>query len=857
MKFHSSLVLAAVTILSGCSGGGGDSAGTPDPYVFEINPEVQEKLDTWKNKVYKTCDVSSIFSNSSDDRGIDRKQFLDANKGSMIIREDQEFAILSGFNPPSGFSTRSIETSVSINGKTSTLKARSERVGPTCSIFLFDKLVFKTDIYESANVGIHWNADKKVSEKVQNFKAKEVGKKGIQEIDSRELSQTLQNIVKPTKDVHAFLDRKFGFRNGFAASLFKDQYYDFSTAVNLSNSSLWNTIYYPDKYLMEASIAQIFERGYGVLPGHMRIYSPIDNEYLKLSFALILNKTGSTQSLEIKDVHFEGVVPEDEPEALSCIKDRFSALVHPLVLTSYGKKILSPSISEVFSGCEDLHRTVRLVAFEKGQMKLFIPLIFRGVSPARDIIYSGWDEELMDFALTLLQENKDIRTLDPYNQTVIVGVLSDNLENFKQAISMTTLSAELKRSLFQLGIKWSFAGERSAPSQVSKLVAAAANAGEVFKNSFERLLQRLVNEPHDFNSQIDFALQINETYKTEALKAKALASDIEYTAFERLVFDSIIMKMTPISELREWITKLTFIQTSNNRYQNLGSIKEELNTLAFKWMDSGVVSKEDLHLVYSSLNNVATFFPESSRNLLREIEQLVRNQKDVLFFIRDLNDDYKKSALNVNTQAKKAGFESWGKDFIEKILLKRPTLLEVKKMEEMWISISAFSLREEERVKGSHDNNDWYKKPIIETAIKETWANKDFLTLEAIAMVASHRYLCNHYKGMSGLASCLGAEKFNKKKGNFLDPEFNHRYLEFAPGFAEIMKRLGGSSNSSFAHDLYSRFSEVIWNKCDQTAFHQRSTQFYSQMNAYWRETSTSKKWEIERTVKTLTENCK
>jgi hypothetical protein len=104
MKFHSSLILAAVVILSGCSGGGGDSAGSPDPYVFEINPEVQGKLDTWKNKIYKTCDVSSIFSNSSDDRGIDRKQFLEANKGSMIIREGQEFAILSGFNPPSGFS---------------------------------------------------------------------------------------------------------------------------------------------------------------------------------------------------------------------------------------------------------------------------------------------------------------------------------------------------------------------------------------------------------------------------------------------------------------------------------------------------------------------------------------------------------------------------------------------------------------------------------------------------------------------------------------------------------------------------------------------------------------------------------
>ncbi len=340
----------------------------------------------------------------------------------------------------------------------------------------------------------------------------------------------------------------------------------------------------------------------------------------------------------------------------------------------------------------------------------------------------------------------------------------------------------------------------------------------------------------------------------------SLSKDLNYSDYERDVFNQVIQRKTSVEEFKDWATKFSGIKTEISKYSNIGPVKGDMVGLSIKWLKSGETSLQDLGPIYAAVDNSVVPFEDSTRDLVRSLSQSLAGNKDALDFAKSLSPEYKQLAVAIRDNSKAAEYESWGQSFFKSVLQKRPSVDQLRSWNEMWNAALTFTQREKSRTQGEFGSaNEWNRKKLIEVAVNESWSNAEFTGLETIAETARAKNTCDRYKGYSSLADCGGMRLFSKQKGMFFDPKLGGRYVGLGRDFAAYMNQLAGFDWTTLRWSLIGEFFgsfDPIWSKCDQNSFNQKAATLKAQINAIARETDQFKKWELERQIKDTVRNC-
>jgi hypothetical protein len=579
---------------------------------------------------------------------------------------------------------------------------------------------------------------------------------------------------------------------------------------------------------------------------------------LNLKVSIAISKQAETFNYVSQSIEFKGMTPFSKDEALDCSKSRADAYL----VRAIGSTQIQPSMSRLLNPCRTFYSDIEKASYDSGLMKSWVPRVLAGVSPSPQFQYGGWDNVLSRLALDALDSGKSLRAeLDPTGQARLIGIVADHLETLKSELSRTKNLSSAKGSVFQMGLEWSFEGQLVSPDRIAQILGAVDNSIDTFKVSSERLLADLGRQPNSSNDQLSFALNIDGVYKSEAIKALGLSNDLAYSVFQRDIFDQVIQQQISVDDLRDWSAKFAGIKSQISKYSNLGSVKGDLVGLSVKWLRSGRATPQDLESVYSAIDNSAIPFEESTRALVGDLSQSLEANKGSLDFARSISPEYKRLAISIRDNSKSADYESWGRSFFVSVLKKQPTIDQLRAWDGLWTAALAFTAREKIKTQGDFGSmNDWNRKQIIETAVREVWSNSEFTNLEILAEIARAKNSCDRYKGSSSLADCGGIRLFSKQKGMFFDPTLGDRYIVFGRDFATYMNQLVGFDWTTLRWTLVGEFFgsfEPMWSKCDLASFNQKANSLKSQVNAILREGDQFKKWELERQIKETVQNCR
>jgi hypothetical protein len=386
------------------------------------------------------------------------------------------------------------------------------------------------------------------------------------------------------------------------------------------------------------------------------------------------------------------------------------------------------------------------------------------------------------------------------------------------------------------------------------------NAADVFVVSSKKLLQQLSQDPYAGDDSLAFALTIDAAFKQEALKARNLAQDLEYSQFESEVFDQVLQERISLDALKKWSAQLTTIKTELSRAPHLSTVRGDLVRNSLKWLKKGELNENGLTEIYSALNNSMQPFEESTKLLVKDLEQSLGAQKEALDFARTLSAEYKQLALQIRNNAVASNYEGWGKSFFNSILQSRPPIETIRGLNALWTAAFDFTKREKERSANEFGSQaESNRKTIIDRAIKESWSPREFTALETIAPLAKFKSFCTRHKAISSLAECATMNLFSKEAGKFFDPAFDNRYASLANTFISHMKQMSDSQWVTMQWNLLDKFFGTwtpIWSKCDNSLFSQKASTLDSQLTALRKQTDQFKKWELERQIKSTLEDC-
>lgn len=870
-----------IVALAGCSGsgggngnGGGNSPRSKEEALSKLSPAHKQNFENWRQRVVKACDASDAFGLSKDRKleadGIDGAALIQSNGGSVIFADDGNLVVLTSYNSFSGTGNTKVEESHEVNGQVSTISAETKREGSSCEVYLFGQKVYETYVAESFMVGTQWTAGKQAQVTSAIPQVKALGAAGKSEVVQNGIYSLMSQALKPSKEAIPLLSKKLGLKEDDAAKFFKlSNYTSVDSAIRIENepSAVWSNPEGGNLIAQTHILKKAFDGTAQTLPLELRLAVPgfsfgetknsADGGNLKLAVEVLISKQDATFNYSAQSLELQGLAPFDKNEGVECSKDRAMAYLGGLS----GSNQIQPSVQVMFSPCRTLYGEIERASYENGLMKSLVPQMFAGVLPTARFQYGGWDQVLSTLALEALEQGKDIRSeLDPTSRTRVVGSVADHLEALKQEIGRTKNMGYSKDSVFQMGLEWSFNGQVVSSSRIAQILQTVDNPIETFKVSAERLIADLGRQPNSHDDQLSFAQNIDAAYKAEAMRALGLSKDLNYSDFERDVFNQVLQRKVAIDEFKDWSAKLSGIKSEMSKYSNVGPLKGDLVGLAIKWLKSGEATLQDLGPVFSALDNSVVPFEETTKELVLALSRSLQSNKEALDFARSISAEYKQLAIAIRDNSKAADYESWGQSFFKSVLQERPAVEQLQTWNEMWVAVLAFTQREKARTQDEFgSSNEWNRKKVIEVAVKETWTNGDFAGLESIAEVARAKNTCDRHKGYSSLADCGGLSLFSKQKGMFLDPALGGRYIGLGRDFAGYMGQLAGfdwtTLRWAFVDEFFGSF-EPIWSKCDQSSFAQKAAALKTQVNAIVREPDQLKKWELERQIKDSFRNC-
>lgn len=871
-------VVGAVTV--SCSGpqggngsGGGDNPKSKEEALQKLRPKHRANFEEWQARVLKSCDPSEAFGlhrhSNLEKRGIDGGALIKSNRGSLVLSDDRNLVLLTGYNTFSGVGNSKAEESESVNGQGYSISAETKRSGSHCEVYLFGQKVYETIVVESFNVGLQVSQDKASSIFSPISQVKKLGVNGAYESTQNGIFNLLSETFKPSQESIKFLSKKLNIDTEETGQLFRLVSSSASVAlkVDKNNAAIWSHIDHKNLITSDSSISTLFNDANKSIGIELRIaptlfdFSNVKNESdhsnIKLTMSISASKKDNGLVLTQQSIENRGSVPFDETQAANCTRDRFSAYWGE----GSSSSMISPSTSSMFKPCQVLHSDIENLAFKNGLLKSLIATAFTGVIPSQQTQYGGWDSVLAKLATEVLDGDREIqKELDPHSKTKIISLVSNYLHSLKsELINVKNLRAS-KELVYQMGLSWSFSGLQVSQLRISEIVKNIDNSFDPFRVSSEALLMNLSRDPNQNDEQINFAGMINATYKAEAIRALNLSKELGYFGFESEIFNQIIQKRVNQADLKIWSENLSAIKSEITKYSALTAVRGELVGASIKWLKNGEATSQDLPAVYSALNNVAEPFSQSTKDLIRNLGDSLANGKPSLDFAAGITAEYKQLAKQILEDSAYSEHESSGSKFFNSVLQLKMSLDQVKVLSDMWASIRTFIQREKGRLEGEISSMPkWNRDAVVALAIAETWSSQDFKAFESIALVAKSKNTCERYKDMSSLANCAGLKLFSRKEKGFFAPLYANRYENLGADFASYMDRLAGFEWTSLRWSMVSEFFgswEPIWSKCDMNQFSIKSSALKSQVYAIAAQTDQFQKWELERKIKETIRNC-
>ena len=884
MKKHVVIILCMTSLMTACSSGsssGGAGSGSAPQNAEEalqkITPEQQASFATWKTQVAKSCDAGEAFNvnaggNTEEKAGIDGKALLAKNNNSAVFVDGNNVAILTDYDSMQGIADSKSEQTITVNGQAQTISAEAKRDGSVCEVYLFGQKVYETVIAQSFTLGSQVMAGSATTITAGLPQVQMLGASGIYQATQTGVFDLQAQALKPTNDGLALVIKKLGL-TAEQAQMFK---LATSASANIvlriagEPSAVWSHSFYGNLLASNQVLQTAFSGSNRALNLEIRLTLPqftfaesknnSDQGNLKLISQISISQTAAntffytTQSMQVS-----GFVPFDQTEAVQCAKDR--------VKTYFGGAnavtAIQPSVQTMFGACYTFYPDIAEVSYKNGLMKNLIPVVFSTVNPASNYQYNGWDQVLSRLAIDLIRQNEDVQaTLDPSGQTRIIPVVSNYLKALRDELSQASHLTQSQDLVYGLGVSWALNAQGVSNSKIGQMMGAVDHAADPFKVSSEKLLNDLAVDPNGHDDLLNFAQALDNTYMTEALNALNLSRDLNYTNFERDIFDQVIQKQISLKELQDWNKNLTTVKTQISNYSHItGDTKGTLVDLSIQWLKAGSATLQDLTALYSAINNVQDPFNESTKTLVQNLSLGLAANKDSLDFAGGMTDEYKRLAVAIRDNSLACGNDSWSTSFFNSVLQQKLSLDQIKAWNDMWSSANAFIQREKNRLANETftSSADWNRQQVIDVAVKEIWSNTDFTGFESIAALAKNKPVCNSYVDASSQASCAGLEMFSKGSKKFFDPNYNGRYSELGTVFSSYMNSLSDFQWVSLRTNLLDAFfdsSAPIWSNCDQSSFNVKSALLNNQISALSVETDQIKKWNIEAQIQDTIKDC-
>jgi len=878
--FPTIILLLAACTKSGGGGSGGNGGKEPEKKptnreeaLQKLSPEHRANFETWVSNVVKACDSSQAFGLNNDrlitENGIDGSVFLKKTNGSVVFSDGKSFAIINNYNTFSGTSTTKSEETSDINGKGYTISAEAKREGSKCALYLFDQKIYETEIFESFVIGSEFAPGKEATSNSPIPTVRTLGINGSAEVVQHGFFSLLSQTLRPTNDSRLFVGQILGFTNEQSESLLKLNNYfsaaDAAVRIDGNPTSVWSNQDGNNLISQFSILKEIFDGNLKTISLEIRLPIPhfdfagvkntADSGTFKLIAHASLVKNDQRFLYSLKGLENNGLTVLNQTEAETCAKDRLNAYLGSVAQLN----AISPSVQLLLNPCKTLFSEIEETSYKNGFFKSLIPVLFALVTPSNQFQYGGWDSVLSRLVKEILAENKDIfAELDPSNKTKIISSIFKHLGPIRIGFEEFKNLEQLKEAIYQMGLDWSFKGMDVSATKINLILQTVDHIAIVFKASSEQLLHNLAQNPN--SDQLVFAMGIDDKYINEAVNALNLSKELNYTLFETDVFNQIIQKKVTLEELQSFNNQFSIIKSEVSKYSSLTPVKGDLVRLSLKWLKKGEVTQQELSNIYSAINNTLDSFKESTQQLIRDLDQSLAGNKEALEYARGFSDTYKQIVNSIVINSKAAEYESWGQNFLNSLLQKRPSFSQIDQWNEMWNAILTFIKNEKALVAGdSGAFPEWNRKDVIEVAIKESWSAQNFISFVVIASVATGKNTCEQYKDASSQAKCVGLGSFSKGQKKFFDTTYADRYRNLAIDFNGYLSKLSDSDWTSFKWTLVEGFFgtwEPIWSKCDNNIFTQKANTLKNQMTAIISESDTFKKWDLERQIKETLNNC-
>ncbi len=880
-----SVYFIAICALIGCNhnNSGNNNVSSPrspktkEEALSNLSQQHKNSLEIWQKSIIKSCDASEAFglgsSNNSIQKGIDGAALLTQNSNSLIFSEGEDWLVLTDFDSMSGISASKAEESHQFDGATYSISAEAKREGSHCSLFLFGHKIYETSIFQSATIGSHYFSTKTrtLLGKTPQFETVKNGE--LISAKQHEFYSVVNAILSPSKESQKFIAKKLELDEKLAQGLFQiKSSSDLASysAIQIANSTtnIWNSPRFERFIGAKNTIEKLFDGDEQRISLTILLPLPVvkigeikntaDEGYFRFNARIVISKTENQFNYTIKNLQNEGLFAFDTDAASSCTKDRFESLFNP----NFNNSEITPSVRELSQPCLVISPQINEVLYRNGFYQKIIPIVFGKLIPSSRLLYNGWDEVLSRLVLEIDDKDGSIRgTLDPSNETKIISRIERDLSELKTILSQQSTLIPMRETLQRMILTWAFNGAEIPTNHLTRITKALANTADVFVDSTNTLIRMLAKDPTGIEKDLVFAESITAEYKNLATKSLQTARSLNYSSFETEVFSQILQIHPTLSELTDWYSTLSTIQTQIQPYGQLDGVKNSIVAASVRWIKKGEITTNQLNDIYKSLNNSIVPFEESTIQLITDLSISIANQQSTLRFASELTQEYKAFATSIRDQSLAAGYENWGKSFFRTILQKQLTFENLNTFNEMWKGIIAFIQREKQRLNDdSSSMPEWNRKKILDVAIKEIWTDGEFKALESVAIVAKHKSICERHRDISSMVECAGLKLFSKQPKMFFDPNFNGRYFKLGADFNQYLGRLNSSDWFSLRFEMLNSFFgswEPLWSKCDNSAFQTKNSLFGNQIQLLLNERDTFKRWELERKTKEILENCK
>lgn len=847
---------------------------TPEEALQNLPEYHRAAFETWKKQVAKSCAAAEALglasAGGSTEVGVDAKALIARNAGSLVFTSTDATLFLTGLQSLSGQSTTETEASSEVDGVTTSVSAKTERSGSRCSLFIYGQKVYETTLAQNFVVGAELRADKRTAPLPTRVRIEDVGSIGSAAAADTGVSESLMEMLKPTAVTRDQFAAALGVDATQAQRLFVlSPYPQITFALRMAQevSAVWSTGDERKVVASRAALNSTFGGDSRTFPVDLRLKLPAmkfvdqENSADRVSFAaqalFVREATGAGSTLRMEGVRIAGRQAYEAAAAEGCLNDRIATYF----VSAQGRNALTPGLDFALAPCRVLNPGLEEAAFKSGSMARHFATMYAGVSPSHVFQHNGWENVVRRLVIETLDAGMSLTvTLDPQNLTRVVPMLQSTTSVIRGELPRMQNGPALKEALDLMAIEWALRGQQVELSQIGRIIYSVDIAANPFLTSSRNLIGTLGIEPYARDRELGFALSLSAEYKTQASEALVLANEVEEKHFEREIFNVVLQKQIPLSEIQNYAAALKLAKNELAKYPSLKPVQSQMSSLTTTWIRNGAFTATEIPAVYQAVANVVAEFPASTAAMLKSLDAQA-GDRAALAYARELTAVTKAQALQIVRDSAAAGFANWGQDFVNTILQRRPSPAQIRDWASMWTGINAFVARETQRLAGeSAIGAEWRRKSLIDRAIKENWTELEFQGLESIAPLAVHKTMCERHKDISSLADCAGGSLFSRNARMFFDPTFHHRYTGLAATLNSALARMTDFNWTSLKGEIVREFFgsfEPLWSRCDQAGFHQRAAELKGALDQALAETDSFRRFEHERRIRDLIRNCR